>query len=119
MAMELEQETPQSGGPLNLRQTLLLGIKTLGSEVYWNLLRLLREVEIKQLDKRLLKEYETLGRLHAGQGEPSAEDRESEEALCRKQIDFLEKEIAFLREELEKLRTTLIQERLERWNLRT
>lgn len=118
MAREQEQERPQSGGPVNLQQTVLLGVKALGSEVYWNLLRLLREFEIKQMDKRLLREYETLGRLHAGQGEKAAEDRESEEALCRKQIDFLEKEIAFLREELEKLRTTLIQERLERWNLR-
>jgi len=118
MAMEPGQETPQAGGPLNLRRTVLLGIKALGSEVYWHLLRLLREFEIKQMDKRLLKEYEKLGRLHAGQGETAAEDRESEEELCRKQIDFLEKEIAFLREELEKLRTSLIQERLERWNLR-
>ncbi len=116
--MHKGQETLQAGGVMNLRQTLLLGIKALGAEVHWNLLRLLREFEIKQLDKRLLQEYEQLGRLHAGPLEQDAEDWESEKETCHKQIAFLEKEIAFLRAELENLRASVIQERLERWNLR-
>ena len=112
-----EQENQRNSGLLNFWQTLVLGVKALGAEVYWNLLRLLREFEITQMEKRLAREYETLGRLHAGNKHEDETFEESEQELCRKQIDFLEKEIAYLRQELANFRTSLLKERRERWGL--
>mgnify|MGYP006287771203 CR=1 FL=1 len=111
------QQKQSSSSVLNVRQTVVLGVKALGAEVYWNLLRLLREFEIKQLEKRLAGEYETLGRLHTDNQHEDESAGESEKELCRKQIDFLEKEIAYLRRELANLRESLLRERRERWGL--
>ncbi len=78
-----------------------------GSELRWIALGRLRAFEIRQLKKRLDREYETLGRL----AEPVfTRDRKASGAvsgdvdLCLKQIEFLRDEIAQLDGERERSR---------------
>ncbi|MCF8040218.1 MAG: hypothetical protein K9K79_12970 [Desulfohalobiaceae bacterium] len=113
--MVAEQNNTQKDVRLNVWQTFVLGIKVLGGELSWNIVRLLRRFEIRQLEKRLAREYETLGRLQAGKMEKDEEAQEAEKELCHKQIAFLEKEIAFLEEELLGLRDSIVKHRREKW----
>lgn len=106
---------PQGDVPLNVWETFVLGIKVLGAELSQNLIDSLRGYEIKQLEKRLAKEYETLGRLHAPNLDQDHETREKEQELCHKQIAFLEKEIAFLEEERVNLRDSNRKQHREKW----
>lgn len=103
---------------LPLWRSVSLGIKVIFSEVHWSIVKGLRSWEIKQLQKRLRKEYQDLGRLNRqkelGQEGP---DTEQEVDLCREQIDFLEKELKFLQQELERVRTETLDYRRQKWEI--
>ncbi len=91
-----------------------LGLKVLFSELYWQTLRGLRLWEIRQMQSRLSREYEKLGRLLEDQ---DREEMDPDIDLCRKQIDFLSKEVEFLQSQLQKLRQDLISRRIQKWGL--
>jgi hypothetical protein len=93
-------------------EAIPLTLKLIWSELRWSVVRFLRSVEIKQLEKRLAREYQKLGRLSASE----AKDAEQAE-LCRKQIAFLDKELSFLHQELSDLRQDLIVKRCRKWGL--
>ena len=97
---------------LSIVNAIPLTIKLIGSELRWSVLRFLRSLEIKQMQKRLQKEYRKLGELSA-----SRDGDADEVALCQKQIDFLEKEITFLKQELTSLRQDIITKRCRKWGL--
>jgi len=103
---------------MTLDRTLILGIKVIFSELWWSIIRWLRSLEIRQMEKRLKREYETLGKLEqrSEQGKALPED-ESDEALCLKQIDFLSSELEHLRQDLHKLRQSMIERRRRKWNI--
>lgn len=109
------QETSEFG----FVQTILLGWKVLLSELHWQILRGLRSWEIRQIEQRLQREYQTLGRLLSNRKQDQeSEDSDSEVELCQKQIDFLTKEIDFLKQELNNLRVTIVDQRCQKWSLR-
>lgn len=98
---------------LSTLQSIPLTLKIIGSELRWSIVRFLRSLEIRQMEKRLNTEYQKLGKLSASQsGNDSAEAE-----LCQKQIDFLEKELLFLKQELTDLRMDLINKRCRKWGL--
>jgi hypothetical protein len=98
---------------LSTLQSIPLTLKIIGSELRWSIVRFLRSLEIRQMEKRLNTEYQKLGKLLASQsGNDSAEAE-----LCQKQIDFLEKELLFLKQELTDLRMDLINKRCRKWDL--
>ncbi|MCF8104985.1 MAG: hypothetical protein K9K64_05845 [Desulfohalobiaceae bacterium] len=115
--MVAEQSKANGDARLNVWQTFVLGVKVLGGELYWNVLKLLRRFEIRELEKRLAREYETLGRLQAGKIEGDEGVLQEEKELCLKQVAFLEKEIAFLKDELLGLRDSIVEHRREKWNI--
>ena len=94
-------------------EAIPLAVKLIGSELRWAVVRFLRSLEIRQMEKRLNKEYQKLGQLSASQDRNHA----SEAELCQKQIDFLEKELLFLKQELTDLRMDLINKRCRKWGL--
>jgi len=96
-----------------------LGLKVLLSEIYWQLLKGLRTWEIRQMQSRLNREYEKLGRLLEEQTKGVREERDSEIELCRKQIDFLSREVHHLQEQLGNLRNDLLLRRKRAWGLET
>jgi len=106
----------EDNSALSLPRTLSLGIRVVLSEIHWSILRGLRAWEIRQLNRRLQREYRSYGELTARkekQGDPQGVDSEIE--LCRKQIEFLEKEIEHLRHDLHDLRRNKIQRRRRKW----
>jgi hypothetical protein len=108
------QETPQLG----FGQTILLGWKVALSEVHWHILRGLRSWEIRQIEDRLGREYQTLGRLVSAQNtNQEQDDQTSEIELCQQQINFLEKEVTFLKQELQNLRESIVEQRCHKWSL--
>ncbi|MDZ7761894.1 MAG: hypothetical protein U5L00_16780 [Desulfovermiculus sp.] len=90
-----------------------LTLKIIGSELRWAIVRFLRSLEIRQMEKRLNAEYQKLGKLSASK----SKDDSVEAELCQKQIDFLEKELLFLKQELTDLRMDLINKRCRKWGL--
>lgn len=96
----------------------ILGLRTIGSEMRWKILEAIRLWEIKQLQKRLYKEYELLGQLEVQEteGELSSEQA-SEKELCHKQVEFLQEEIDFLQKALQRTRKEYIEQRLSAWKL--
>ncbi|MFW5970752.1 MAG: hypothetical protein ACOCQT_01500 [Desulfovermiculus sp.] len=94
-------------------ETIPLTVKLIGSELRWAVVRYLRSIEIRQMEKRLNKEYQKLGQLLAA----SAKNNSAEAELCQKQIDFLAKELKFLKQELTDLRQDLINKRCRKWGL--
>ena len=98
---------------LSFLEAFTLGIRVIISEIHWQLLRGLRVWEIKQLKRRLEKEYQKMGQL-SRQAEENPETQ-SQKELCNNQIEFLEKEIDFLEKELEKLRKDIISRRRQKW----
>jgi cell division protein FtsB len=93
-------------------EAIPLTLKLIGSELRWAVVRSLRSIEIRQMEKRLNKEYQKLGQLSA-QGQNNAD----EVTLCQKQIDFLGKELMFLKQELTDLRQDVINKRCRKWGL--
>lgn len=94
-------------------EAIPLTMKLIASELRWSVVRFLRSIEIRQLEKRLAKEYQQLGQISAGQKKKTNSDTE----LCQKQIDFLEKELLFLKQELTDLRNDMVVKRCRKWGL--
>lgn len=94
-------------------EAIPLTMKLIASEIHWSVVRFLRSIEIRQLEKRLAKEYQQLGQISAGQKKKTDSDIE----LCQKQIDFLEKELLFLKQELTDLRNDMVVKRCRKWGL--
>ncbi|MFO7801212.1 MAG: hypothetical protein R6V55_02820 [Desulfovermiculus sp.] len=90
-----------------------LTLKLVGSELRWGVVRFLRSIEIRQMEKRLNTEYQKLGQIAFAQDKDNAAEAE----LCQQQIDFLEKELMFLKQELTDLRQDLINKRCRKWGL--
>jgi hypothetical protein len=103
---------------LPIGRTISLGFKVLFSELHWQILRGLRNWEIKQMRSRLSKEYEKLGKLlESHSASTSDNDRQSEIDLCRKQVDFLSREVEHLQTQLRNLRRDIIARRRKKWNV--
>lgn len=103
---------------LSIAQAVPMGFKVLFSEIYWQILRGLRNWEIKQMRSRLSKEYEKLGKLlESNAAGTSDSDRQSEIDLCRKQVDFLSREVEHLQTQLQNLRRDIIARRRKKWNV--
>lgn len=94
-------------------EAIPLTFKLIVSELRWSVVRFLRSIEIRQLEKRLAREYQKLGQLSATQKKNTGNEAE----LCQKQIDFLEKELLFLKQELTDLRNDMIVKRCSKWGL--
>ncbi len=98
---------------------LATGLKVVGSELRWIVLGRVRAFEIRQLGRRLEREFETLGRL----AEPvlAAHDAKTIKTLssdagvnlCLKQIEFLREEIAQLEDARLNSRRGLAHQRAE------
>ena len=92
------------------------GLKVLGSELKWQLIQVIRGLEIRQMKKRLMREYQALGEItHArmlkyGENEPMPQP-DKKMLVSAKQIDFLLDEMAHLRAESGRMRTELVQSR--------
>ena len=111
MTDSISTQNPQK--ELSTLEAIPITIKLIGSELRWTVVRFLRSLEIRQMEKRLNKEYQKLGQLSASKDKDSATEAE----LCQKQIDFLEKEIHFLKQELTDLRHDLVRKRCRKWGL--
>lgn len=88
-------------------QAVVDGFNVLIGESRWNCIRLLRRFEIRQLEKRLAEEHQTLGQSCAAalkQGETFDPTQDSNDLTLR-QITFLREEIEHLEQELETLHT--------------
>jgi cob(I)alamin adenosyltransferase len=94
----------------SLLKSISLSIKVLVSEIHWNIIKGLRKWEIKELKKRLDREYLTLGKLTFHLNEKDDEQK-SQVELTKQQIEFLEKEIKSLENELVNLREQIIKNR--------
>ncbi len=108
-----------NSGPLDI---LRLGLLVLGSELRWIVLRGLRELEIRQMRKRLNQEYLTLGRCAermslTDAGTAEAEQLQRDNALSLGQVAFLKQEIALLEKERERSRGEYVRRRVSNWNL--
>lgn len=95
--------------------TFLLGLRVLGSEITWMLLRLLAAIEIRQLESRLRKENEEHERLRSLWRAGKADGDEM--LLAARQADFLREELNFLRGEIPVRRERFEASRKERWGL--
>ena len=93
---------------LGLFDSISIGIKVVLSEIYWVILKALRQWEIKELKKRLDKEYITLGRLTINDPKNQKEIR-----VCKEQIKFLSNEVEFLEKDLSRIRKKIIKKREE------
>jgi hypothetical protein len=112
----MNQRESEDSSPLSIPRTLSLGIRVVLSEIHWSILRALRAWEIRQLRKRLEREYRSFGQLTASRERRGSDtDLDSEIELCRKQIDFLEKEVEHLRQDLSDLRRNKVRNRRSKW----
>lgn len=93
-----------------LFQNLLLGLRVLADELSWVAVRAMREMEMRQLRKRLADERRTLEKL-------GATGPEDEVELCRRQIDFLSEELDFLASEMQAKRADMLARRAARFEL--
>ncbi len=93
--------------------TIKLGIKAIVGEIHWNVIRFLRQWEIRELKRRLEKRYSEFGRLVYREKYMGDEEKNKLEEL-KEEIGFLEEEIASLEKELGELRSRIIKERQEK-----
>lgn len=110
------QNITNQNSDLSFVRCLSLGFKVVLEEIHWNIIRGLRAWEIKQLNQRLQREYQIMGKLTLGKTEDS-DQQESEIDLCKKQIEFLEQEIDFLKKDLNDLRENIILQRRQKWGI--
>ena len=108
--------TPRHDPPQKLYQALILGWKVLASELCWGAIRTMRNMEIRQLRRRLRQEYHCLGKLHTPFA-PLVQDLAAEQELCQRQIAFYEQEIAFLEHEILQSRRAYVQARVHKWGV--
>lgn len=96
-----------------LLQPVVNGFKVLASETKWVFIKGVRRWEIRQMEKRLTEEYQTLGKSYAesqakgGLFDPRASDND----LTLKQITFLREEIAHLEHDLTATRAEYVAKR--------
>ncbi|MGE4298670.1 MAG: hypothetical protein AB7E47_11625 [Desulfovibrionaceae bacterium] len=120
-------DAPARARTANIVSNFLFGLKVLGGEISWLLIRALRTFELRQLRRRLETEYALLGHwaadaLDAGSPSdqkasgPSVPDMgdalpapDADTDITRKQIRFLRDEIAFLEQERDTSRTAHLQ----------
>lgn len=100
----------------SLPDTLLRGLKVVGSELKWLLISALRGIEIRQMNKKLDQEHRMLGQhvYQALSGKENARampEPDKEIELAMKQIDFLKDEIAHLRNEKNRMRSDMVESR--------
>ncbi|MCF8030520.1 MAG: hypothetical protein K9K39_06460 [Desulfohalobiaceae bacterium] len=109
--------TPQES-QISFWRAVPLGFKVLFSEIHWQILRGLRNWEIRQLQNKLSKEYERLGKLLEQESKGSDKGKkQSEIDLCRRQIEFLSREVEHLQSQLHNLRQEIIDKRRKKWDL--
>lgn len=87
------------------------GFKVLASEAKWRAIRGFRRWEIKQLEKRLAEEYQTLGKSYAQAAAQGTEfdPKTSDNDLTLRQITFLQEEIIHLEQDLTAAREDFVK----------
>ena len=108
-AGQMPNAAPEKVRTANVVSNFLFGIKVLGGQVSWLLIRLLRACELRQLQRRLDAECAILGRwaadaLDSDVRRPALSNALFDIDITRKQIRFLRDEIAFLEQEREQSR---------------
>lgn len=99
-----------------LPRTVLHGLKVLVSELKWQCISIIRGLETRQMNKRLNREYQTLGEMaylaihNTGEGQalPPADVKM---LTAVKQIDFLRDEIEHLKHESGRMRNEFVHNR--------
>lgn len=114
----MQESNLTSRQDISVARAVPLGFKVLFNEIHWEILRGLRNWEIADLQNRMAKEYERLGKL-LEQPKSTSDDssRETEIDLCRKQIAFLSREVEHLQAQLRDLRRDIIAKRRKKWNV--
>ena len=99
----------------NIAKPVVNGFKLLASEGKWVFIKGFRSWEIRQMEKRLVEEYQNLGKSYAeSQTKGAAFDpKASDNDLTLKQISFLQEEIAHLEQELASTRTEYFKSRTD------
>ncbi len=95
---------------MSILKIISLCVKSIFSEVHWNVIKGLRKWEIKDLKKRLDSEYAKLGKLYYGLKEDDEKSLKEIE-FVKNQIDYLETEIDALEKDIENLRHKMVKER--------
>lgn len=96
-----------------LLQPVVNGFKVLASETKWVFIKGVRRWEIRQMEKRLVEEYQNLGKSYAtaqakgGLFDPQTSDND----LTLKQIAFLREEITHLEQDLASTRAEYVKKR--------
>lgn len=114
----MQESNVNSRQDISVTRAVTLGFRVLFSEIHWEIQRGLRNWEIADLQNRMAKEYERLGKLLEQEGGESAKNTlQSEIDLCRKQIAFLSREVEHLQTQLRNLRQDIIARRRKKWNV--
>jgi len=114
----MQESNLTSRQDISVARAIPLGFMVLFSEIHWQILRGLRNWEIAELQKRMSKEYERLGKLlEQESGESAKKAAQPEIDLCRKQIDFLSREVEHLQTQLRNLRQDIIAKRRKKWDV--
>lgn len=102
-----------SGELSNLPGTVSRGLKVLFSELKWQLVWAIRSLEVRQMNKRLRREYQSLGEAsyesvrQTPEGE-SLPPADSKMIMAVKQIEFLKDEIDHLGREGKRMRKEFV-----------
>ncbi|BBD07873.1 hypothetical protein [Desulfovibrio ferrophilus] len=109
---DTQSQTAPSGGILD---NLKVGLKVLFDELKWTVSKMVRGYEIKQMNRRLEKEYALLGKLARQRmdsgDKKAAMPRDGEAGIILSQIEFLEQEMEFLSKDIDTSREQDIQRR--------
>jgi ribosomal protein S13 len=98
---------------LDIFKPVVTGFKLLASETKWVFIKAFRRWEIRQMEKRLAEEHQTLGKSYA-QSVADAKDfdpKAGDNDLTLRQIAFLREELAHLEQDLEATRAAYVRER--------
>ena len=98
---------------LDIFKPVVTGFKLLASETKWVFIRAFRRWEIRQMEKRLAEEYQTLGKSYAQSVADGQEfdPKASDHVLTLRQVAFLREELAHLEKDLEATRAAYVRER--------
>ncbi len=96
-----------------LLKPIVDGFKVIVSEAQWVFIKGFRRWEIKQMQKRLAEEYQTLGSSYADCAANNTifDAKSSENDLTLKQIVFLKEEITHLEKDLSSSREEFVKNR--------
>lgn len=92
------------------------GQKLLLSEISYLIIKSIRLLEIKQLQRLLQKELDLAEKISHSESVSNSDLQAKERKLSKDQIGFLEREIQFLKDDLQNYRKKLIEKRIEKWN---